>query len=72
MRNADEAATLHSLYQECQAMPSRMPPSPRLTRSLFSTPQPNGVPVSPSAMQMTVAEHERRVQDILGPLNRNI
>eukprot|EP00974_Lingulodinium_polyedra_P105083 10173147-Lingulodinium_polyedra.AAC.1 len=60
MRNADEAATLHALYQECQAMPARMPPSPRMTSSLFSTPQPNGVPTSSNMMQMTAAEHERR------------
>eukprot|EP00974_Lingulodinium_polyedra_P001842 173368-Lingulodinium_polyedra.AAC.1 len=43
-----------------------------MTSSLFSTPQPNGAPTSSGAAQMTMAEHERRVQEIFGPLNRTI
>eukprot|EP00974_Lingulodinium_polyedra_P090568 8783561-Lingulodinium_polyedra.AAC.1 len=40
-KHADEGAALCALYQECQAMPARIPPSPRMTSPLFSTPQPN-------------------------------
>eukprot|EP00974_Lingulodinium_polyedra_P097803 9480867-Lingulodinium_polyedra.AAC.1 len=53
-------------------MPARIPPSPRVTSSLFSTPQPNGARVSPNVAQITLAEHEQRVVEIVGPFNRSI